>query len=64
MDDMKHSNRVSVIYWRSMKGLAGVTKGEDITSPFTSIMGKTFMIVEETLAGNPIAKMTYIYTRL
>jgi len=46
------------------KGLAGVTKGEDITSPFTSIMGKTFMIVEETLAGNPIAKMTYIYTRL
>jgi len=46
------------------KGLVGVTKGESITSPFTSTMGKTFLVVEETLAGNPIPKMTYIYARI
>lgn len=46
------------------KGLAGVTKGENITSPFTSVMGKTFLVVVETLAGNPIPKMTYVYARM
>ena len=45
-------------------GLSGVTKGESITCPFTCTIGKTFMVVEETLAGNPIPKMTYIYVRI